>query len=107
MILCSCPCINVLSIETSSRLNVETEPKTKWCGDGETEPMENLHLGNGISASAIMKKLKNCCHFVNMHHMEKIQVTELVKLGIWFSESMETEYQCQPLSKNRKKAALL
>ena len=39
-----CPCINILSIETSY-LNVETEPRTKWCGDGE---MENFHLGNGI-----------------------------------------------------------
>ena len=52
------PCINVLSIETSSCLNVKTEPMMKWCGDGETEPMEDLHLGNGISVSAIMKKLK-------------------------------------------------
>ena len=49
-----CPCINVLSIETSSCLN----GKTELCGDGETEPMEDLHLGNGISVSAIMKKLK-------------------------------------------------
>ena len=58
-----CPCINVLSIGTSSYLNVETEPKMKWCGDGETEPTENLHLGNGISALANMKKSKNGCHF--------------------------------------------
>ena len=56
VINCECPCINVLSIGTSSYLNVETEPKMKQCGDGETERMENLHLGNGISASAIMKK---------------------------------------------------
>ena len=27
----------VLSVGTSSYLNVETEPKTKWCGDGESE----------------------------------------------------------------------
>ena len=33
-------CINVLSIETSSCLNVETKPGTKRCGDGETEPTE-------------------------------------------------------------------
>ena len=51
-----CPCINVLSIETSSYLNVDTEPRMKWCGDGETEPTENFTLGNGISASATMKK---------------------------------------------------
>ena len=54
-----CPCINVLSIETSSYLNVETEPRMKWCSDGETEPMENLHLKNKISVSAIMKTSKN------------------------------------------------
>ena len=42
--MCECPCINILSIETSSYLNVETEPRTKWCCDRETEPMENLHL---------------------------------------------------------------
>ena len=53
-----CPCINVLSIETSSYLNVETEPRMKWCSDGETEPMENLHLKNGILVSAIMKTSK-------------------------------------------------
>ena len=46
-----------LSVGTSLYLNVEIEPKTKWCGDGETEPMENLHLGNGISVSAIEKWL--------------------------------------------------
>ena len=45
-----------LNTEISSCLNVETEPGTKWCGDEETEPVENLHLGNGILALAIMKK---------------------------------------------------
>ena len=43
-----CPCINDLSIGTSSCLNVETEPRMKWCGYGKNEPMENLHLGNRI-----------------------------------------------------------
>ena len=52
-----CTCVNVLSIETSSFLNVETEPKIKWCGDGENDPMENLHLENGILALAIIKKI--------------------------------------------------
>ena len=61
-----CPCVNVLSIETSSFLNVETEPMMKWCGDRENEPMENLHLGNEILASAIMNKS------INMHHTQKI-----------------------------------
>ena len=59
VIICECPHIYVLSIATLSYLNVETEPKMKWCGDRETEPTENLHLGNGISPSAIMKKLQN------------------------------------------------
>ena len=36
------PGINVLSIETSSPLNVETKPRMQWHGDGETEPMEHL-----------------------------------------------------------------
>ena len=53
------PCINVLSIETPSYLNVETDPRMKWCSNGETEPMENLVLKNGISVSTIMKTSKN------------------------------------------------
>ena len=64
-------------------MNVETEPKMKWCGDRETEPTENLHLGNGISASAIMKKMQNGCHFVNMHHTEKFKITNPPK--VWVS----------------------
>ena len=48
----------------------------KWCGDRETEPMENLHLGNGISVSAIMKNSKNGCHFINIDFMENFQITE-------------------------------
>ena len=39
-----CPCINFLSIETSSCLNVETEPRTKWCDDKETEPIWILEM---------------------------------------------------------------
>ena len=31
--------------------------------------------GNGISVSAIMKKLKNGCHFINIYHTEKFQIT--------------------------------
>ena len=37
--MCECPSIKVLSIGTSLYLNVETEPKTKWCSDGESEPL--------------------------------------------------------------------
>ena len=32
--------MNVLSVETSSSMNIETEPRTKWCGDRETEPAD-------------------------------------------------------------------
>ena len=105
-----CPCINVLSIETSSYLNVETEPRTKWCCDGETKPTENFHLGNKISTSAIMKKSKNGCHFVNMHHMEKFQITDpCPPKKIWVSGFLSVNgnrISCQPLWKNCKMAAI-
>ena len=39
--------------------------------------------GNGISVSAIMKKLRNGCHFFNIDHMEKFQITNLPK--VWIS----------------------
>ena len=48
--------------------------------------MENLYFRNRISASAIMKKLKNGCHFVNMDHTEKFQMTDPQNLGFWFFE---------------------
>ena len=48
----------VLNVETSSCLTVETKQRMKWCGVRETEPIENLHLGNGILALVIMKKPK-------------------------------------------------
>ena len=66
-------------------MNVETECKM---GDGEnwtngkvqkTKSMEN-------SASAIMKKLKNGSHFINIDHTEKFQITDPPKsLGLLFS----------------------
>ena len=36
---------------------------------------------NEISASAIMKKSKNGCHFININHTEKFQNTDLPKFG--------------------------
>ena len=39
--------------------------------------------GNGISVLAIMKKLKNGCHFFNIDHMEKFQITDPPK--VWVS----------------------
>ena len=56
---------------------------------GKTEPIEKFGKLNqqkicvssflsadGISGLAIMKKLKNGCHFVNIDRMEKFQITE-------------------------------
>ena len=51
--------MGLLSVETSLFLNVETKPRMKWCGDGETKPTENLHLGKqniGISHYEKIKK---------------------------------------------------
>ena len=39
--------------------------------------------GNGISVSAIMKKLKNGCHFINIHRKEKFQIINPPK--VWVS----------------------
>ena len=38
-----------------------------------------------LSPLAIMKKLKNDCHFVNINHMEKFQITDPPKFGSHFS----------------------
>ena len=63
---------------------------------GKTEPTEKvgkvnrwkIHVssflsvdGNGISASAIIKKLKNGCHFINIDCTEKFQITDPLKFG--------------------------
>ena len=42
--------------------------------------------GNGISVLAIMKKLKNGHHFVNIDRTENCQITDPPSLGLWFSE---------------------
>ena len=60
---------------------------------GKTEPIEKFGKLNqrkicvssfpsveGISPSAIMKKLKNDCHFVNIDCMEKFQITDPPKV---------------------------
>ena len=46
VIMRECPHINILSIGTSSYLNVETEPKTKWCGDGEMGKLNQWKICN-------------------------------------------------------------
>ena len=43
----------------------------------------SLVFRNGISLSAIMKKLKNGYHFVNIDHTEKFQITDPPK--VWVS----------------------
>ena len=76
-----CPCINVLSIETLSYLNVETKPRMKWCSDGETEPMENFHFENGISTSAIMIKIEKWPPFRKYASYRKIsEIRDTFKL---------------------------
>ena len=50
----------------------------KWCGDGEAEPMENLHLINGITALAIME-----IGIVQKY----FNLLILKSLGLWFSAS--------------------
>ena len=40
---------------------------------------------NGISVLAIMKKLKNGCHFFNIDRTEKFQITNPKSLDLWFS----------------------
>ena len=94
---------------------------------GKIEPMENSHLwfsecrkvtthkcpsinvnGNRISVLAIMKKLKNGHHFVNIDHTENFKLLTPQKFGsLVFWVSTEMEYQCQPLWKNWKMASLL
>ena len=60
--------------------------------------MENLYFRNRISASAFIKKLKNDCHFVNVDHTEKFQMTDLSKFGSpIFRVLTEMEYQCRSL----------
>ena len=59
--------------------------------------------GNGISPSAIMKKLKNGCHFINIDCTENFQITDPLKFGSpVFWVSTEREYQCWLLWKSEK-----
>ena len=60
-----------------------------------------------ISALAIMQKLKTGCHFVNIDHTEKFQITNTPKFGsLVFWVSMEMEYQSWSLWKNWKIATI-
>ena len=61
---------------------------------GRTEPTK-LNFpsvdGNRISVLAIMKKLKNGCHFLNTNCMEKFQITDPPK--VWVSGFSECEWK--------------
>ena len=48
--------------------------------------MQKCVDGNGISLSAIMKKLKNGYHFINIDRMEKFQITN--PPNVWVSGFM-------------------
>ena len=53
-------------------------------------------IGNGISALAIMKKLKNGQRIANINCTDKFQITDPPK--VWVSSFLtESEYQYQPL----------
>ena len=85
---------------------------------GKTEPKEKFRKLNwqnfclwisecGISVLAIMKKLKNGWHFFNINRIKKFPITDPPKFGsLVFQVSKEMEYQCQPLWKNWKMAAI-
>ena len=63
-----CPCINILSLGTSSYLECWNWTKVKvvwWWGNWTNG---KFALRNRISASAIMKKSKNGHHFININH---------------------------------------
>ena len=87
---------------------------------GKTEPTENSEnwtyrkfmcpvfpVSMEYQCHIIMKKLKNGCHFFNIDHMEKFQITNPPKFGSpVFWVSMEMKYQHWPLWKNWKIAAI-
>ena len=50
--------------------------------------------GKGMLALTTMKKLKSGCHFNNINHTEKFQITDPPKFGsLIFRVLMEIEYQ--------------
>ena len=36
-----------------------------------------------------MKKMKNACHFINIDHTEKFQITDPPKFDLWFSKCQQ------------------
>ena len=72
--------------------------------------MENLHLGNGISVSAIMKNSKNGHHLVNIDCMAKFQITELpLPHKVWVSSFLSINVNgisVLAIMKNQKMATI-
>ena len=63
--------------------------------------MENLQLGNGISALVIMKKLKNGCRFVKIDRTEKFQISDPPK--VWVASFLSVDGNGISLSASMKK----
>ena len=64
------------------------------------------NLGLRFSQCQQKRNMKNGCHFVNIDHMEKFQITEPPKFGsLVFHVSTEMENHHWPLWKNWKMAA--
>ena len=76
-----CAHINVLSIETSSCSNVEIEPGM-WSGVvmGKLNQFK-IYIWEMEYWYLPLWKNKNGCHFVNMCHTEKFQITDPPKFG--------------------------
>ena len=86
-------------------MNVETEPKTRWCGDGETELIENLHLGNGSHYEKI-EKLLPFCKYASYGKISSYQTPK-----VWVSGFIECQWKqiicLGHYEKIERKAALL
>ena len=72
---------------------LKTQQRIKWCGEGETEPMENV-------CWPLWKNGKNDCYFAKTHCTTKFPIINLPKFGSpLFLMSMETENGHWPLWK--------
>ena len=75
-----CSYLNVLNIETEPRMgDMENWTNRKFVKLNQRKICISVSFlsfdRNGISASAIKKKLKNGCHFINIDCTEKFQIT--------------------------------
>ena len=93
VIMCKCPHMNVLSVETSSYLNGQSGVVTRKIIQKNFKlppPPPKVWVSsflsvdrNGILVLAIMKKWKNGHHFINMHCTENVQIANPLK--VWVS----------------------